>query len=132
MKIYRTIKILLLIIFLSACSTTESKQTFIDREADLLILKELKDSGVDFSKKQLVDFFILAKTESYAKNVSEELSEKDFKCTVSKENDVREWTIQCKTEMLLEINDLVKTQEIIELVARQNNGFFDGWGAPVK
>jgi hypothetical protein len=34
--------------------------------------------------------------------------------------------------MLLEINDLLKEQENIELVARQNNGFFDGWGVPVN
>jgi len=120
------------ILYSSGCDVNDSNYNPVSRKADKMTLENLKESGIDFSKKQLVDFQISVDSESNGKKINKEMERKDFICTTTKNFNGSRWTSECSKEMVLELNQIIEVQEMINKLAKQYKGYSDGWGVLVK
>ncbi|XEC93506.1 ribonuclease E inhibitor RraB [Paenibacillus tarimensis] len=125
--------LVLLMLSLTGCINEDfSRITVFDRNATIENLSNIKDSGVDLTRKQLVDFHISVSDEKNGKKIENKLTDLGFICRTSKDFDGNFWTTECSKEMLLDLDLLMEAQELIDRQARKHNGFLDGWGVLVK
>ncbi|NOU97414.1 hypothetical protein GC093_29910 [Paenibacillus sp. LMG 31456] len=122
----------IVMLIFTACSKGNSEKGFSDSQADILTLTKLQESGVDFSKEQLVDFQVSVDTEENGRRLQDRLAKESFKCSIRKDYEGSRWTTECSKEMFLEIDSIMNEQQLIDSISRKYNGYIDGWGVLVK
>ncbi|MFD0616888.1 ribonuclease E inhibitor RraB [Paenibacillus sp. GCM10027629] len=126
--------LLIMILCLSGCTLddNENNNYEMSSQADKDNLENLKKSGVDFNKEQLVDFQISVDSENNGIKINEKMANKGYKCTLQKDYEGDRWTSECSKEIILEFDTIVNIQEEINKISEPYNGFSDGWGMIVK
>lgn len=94
------------------------------------VLAEMQAAGLDLSKSLIVEFFQLFEVEANARAMAEHINNSDMQADVTVHPDTTPnvWDVDCKVEMIPSYENIVAMEETFEKLARQFDGYNDGWG----
>ncbi|TLU66645.1 ribonuclease E inhibitor RraB [Thalassotalea litorea] len=94
------------------------------------ILLEMQDAGMDLSQPVVVEFFQLFEKKENAKALADYLSSQvdilDVKLHPDQTPEV--WDVDCTVKMIPSYENIVAKEAQFEKLARQYDGYNDGWG----
>ncbi|NMP15909.1 ribonuclease E inhibitor RraB [Thalassotalea sp. Y01] len=94
------------------------------------VLAEMEQAGIDLSKPIVVEFFQLFEQEDNANALAKHIEESDMQATVTVHPDKSPgvWDVDCRLEMIPSYDNIVEMEQTFEKLARQFDGYNDGWG----
>lgn len=94
------------------------------------LLAEISAAGVDLSKMQQIDFYILFEQQADAEKFATEIVNDALVQTadVEKCKDTGVWEVIAHVQMVPEHALLGQAEQYIENIANSFNGYGDGWG----
>lgn len=98
------------------------------------VLAEMHEAGVDLSITHAVTFFQLFEEKSQAEAMAEHLRAKapEMKLSVHPDKETPNvWDLDCVIDMVPFYDAIVAQEAQLEKIARQFDGYNDGWGIAV-
>ncbi len=94
------------------------------------VLTEMQQAGLDLSQSVEVTFFQLFEEKSNAIAMQQFVEQSDMQATVSLHPDQTPnvWDVDCTLTMVPSYDNIVEFEEKFENIARQFDGYNDGWG----
>lgn len=100
----------------------------IPEDADGDAMRRVLASGSDPTLPMKVDFMIACPDVIAAGRIAELVDEMGYATAIKVYDEDRSVTCYCTKDMMLLYEDLISSQEDLDAVARQHDGFIDGWG----
>ncbi len=94
------------------------------------MLAEMAAAGVDLSQVHPVDFFILFEQQNDAERFAKEIAGDELapQTKLGRCPDTGVWEVLTTVKMVPEHTLLGQTEQYLESIANQYNGYGDGWG----
>ncbi|MFC0116647.1 ribonuclease E inhibitor RraB [Pseudoalteromonas xiamenensis] len=94
------------------------------------LLAEMAEAGIDLTTLLPVDFFILFEQKPSAESFIKAMNEDELapKMELQKCPDTGVWEVKTTVTMVPEHQLLSQTEQYLESIADQHNGYGDGWG----
>lgn len=96
------------------------------------VIKQLLDMGIKVNEKIKIDFFVAFEKEDDAKKFMNDDNLEGFSLDLDFEEDLNCWTCFCMKELLLNYNDIKKTEEYLSETSKPYNGYADGFSTDVN
>ncbi len=94
---------------------------------DQAVIDNLKKLGDGIEEDHNVDFYLYFKHEHNAYNVAAELGNYLFKTQISYSNYSKQWLCLTSKKMKVTTKRLIETGNLMEQLASQHEGNYDGW-----
>ena len=99
-------------------------------EQDARVIELLRRNGSDFSKRHLVDYFLVVPNEAGAKAVAAQLEQTGYSIReVGVQAKGRMWEVHAQRFQLIQLEAMQATTTTLTELAKKLGGYYDGWGA---
>jgi regulator of RNase E activity RraB len=102
-------------------------------DADGEALRMVAEDGADMSRPMVVDFMVVATSESAANSIGNVARALGYETKVVRDTDLDEnpedtWTVYCTKTMLLTYESVIAAQDELDAACAPYDGYSDGWG----
>lgn len=131
MTLRRSLSLLSLAALVALATPRSNSEDMMSSDAETL--KALAEAGSDLTKSHLIDHWIFFQDESGARAAAKDLVSSGFVLvSLDKDPENSEWRLLARKEMVPHLKDIEKTSAFFEVLARRNNGDYDGWETQVS
>ncbi len=98
-------------------------------DADGETLRRVSEDGADMSSPMIIDFTVVAPTESSARAIAALAASQGFDPSISDAGGSGQWSVYCSKSMLATHAGVVAEQATLNALARPQGGHCDGWAS---
>jgi hypothetical protein len=110
-----------------------SKPVETDEDGDALVIDKLRASGANLALPLPVDFYLYFSNEAAANKVASAMRSDGYLVDVEPPSrDVPEWACLGHKTMLVDLSSIQLARARLTVLAKESNGEYDGWEAPVR
>lgn len=100
-------------------------------DRDLAVIAQLEAAGSDLSKPHEIEFFLYFPSEQAANHAASRLRNASFGVEVQLGADGTRWLCLATRSLVPTHDALASSRALLEALASELGGEYDGWGAPV-
>jgi cbb3-type cytochrome oxidase subunit 3 len=100
-------------------------------DLDAEVLSEMAAAGLDLSKEQRLEFYLVLPTERAARDAAVQLGSMGFETEAISAEPEASWVCLATRPMVPKLEYLKNLREHFNAIATSLGGQYDGWGSPV-